>query len=310
MIKIIKRCILNYDFLFFIVSNLYGLINGFKQVTINKNEVCIIEKNKKFILSYYTRVYAFDVIREFNYYTSSVEGILKHNLYEYNFSKPALHKIPNKNIDFYYTFLPEGIETNDIYLKYLDIKSGDYILDLEAYWGLSTYTFSKAVGDEGLVISVESDIQNFNALEKNVKNFNLKNVNIINCAIWSEDTELEFINDGNMGSAVSTLIDRYSNKTKINAFSLDSIVSKFNLAKVNAIKMDIEGSEYKVFTNLSQFINVYKPKFIIEIHKNNSGVIDCKFFEKIFAENNYSFEIRKQSEKGIFPLIFAYPKVN
>ncbi|OGI16797.1 MAG: hypothetical protein A2255_00785 [Candidatus Melainabacteria bacterium RIFOXYA2_FULL_32_9] len=133
MIKIIKRCILNYDFLFFIVSNLYGLINGFKQVTINKNEVCIIEKNKKFILSYYTRVYAFDVIREFNYYTSSVEGILKHNLYEYNFSKPALHKIPNKNIDFYYTFLPEGIETNDIYLKYLDIKSGDYILDLEAY---------------------------------------------------------------------------------------------------------------------------------------------------------------------------------
>ena len=160
------------------------------------------------------------------------------------------------------------------------------------------------------MISVESDIQNFNALEKNVKNFNLKNVNIINCAIWSEDTELEFINDGNMGSAVATLIDRYSNKTKINAFSLDSIVSKFNLAKVNAIKMDIEGSEYKVFTNLSQFINVYKPKFIIEIHKNNSGVIDCKFFEKIFAENNYSFEIRKQSEKGIFPLIFAYPKVN
>ena len=68
----------------------------------------------------------------------------------------------------------EGIDVS--FIKTL-INNGDFILDLGANKGFYTLFFSKKVGTEGKIISIEASQKTFNILQERIKTvWNLENV--------------------------------------------------------------------------------------------------------------------------------------
>ena len=96
-------------------------------------------------------------------------------------------------------------------------------------------------------------------------------------AVWSEDKEMKFFyksNSQNKDNFEGTLeeIDHGDKFEKVDAFSLASIVQKFNIDNIDYIKMDVEGavpavlnSYFQTETNTEKF--PYEISFELEIER-------------------------------------------
>ncbi|MEJ2251235.1 MAG: hypothetical protein P8Y97_16475, partial [Candidatus Lokiarchaeota archaeon] len=73
------------------------------------------------------------------------------------------------------------------YLRYYNIKKGDYIVDCGAFEGLFTRYASKRVGKNGLVLAFEPNLKYFETLRQLKVRYNLGNVLLINKGLWCEN---------------------------------------------------------------------------------------------------------------------------
>jgi len=70
------------------------------------------------------------------------------------------------------------------YIKYDKlISKGDIVCDIGAHIGTHTLLMSELVGEEGHVISIEPDINNFKILSLNISQLSKKLFTLINCAL-------------------------------------------------------------------------------------------------------------------------------
>ena len=310
--KLIKKCILSNNFIFTITANVYARIkiSKYAKVRINQDKIEITNQNNKYVLPLNKNAYAFEVLKDFNFYINAVEPEIIENENVFDFSVIKKHKLKNENESFYYFVLPEIPETDNIYLSYLKLKANDVVLDIGSFTGHTAYRFAKAVGENGLVISVEPDATNFELLQKNIENLKIKNIKTINKALWKEKTILEFLTEGAMGSTLNILNNltrKHKNLIKIETTTLDEIAQNYNLSRINAIKMDIEGAEYEVFSNIDSFLNKYTPeKIIMDIHPNSKGKVDVNYFKNILNSHNYKCQLIEITDNGQYPMLFAY----
>lgn len=146
------------------------------------------------------------------------------------------------------------------------------------------------VGENGKVLAFEPDINNFNALLKNIKKHNLSNVIPIQKGIWSETTILEFNSEGSLGSALLNVLKRGNKKTiqRIEVLSLEDVYKMYNLDRVNFIKMDIEGAELDVIKGSLDFIKKRNINFSIASYHIVNGEKTNIVLEKLFKEIGYS----------------------
>jgi len=129
------------------------------------------------------------------------------------------------------------------YLKHYYLNPGDVVIDAGGYEGTFSIYAAKVVGETGKVIVFEPDTENYRKLESNIRLNGLKNVIIINKALWSEDKTLKFNNKHTAGS--SFFFNASPHVVEISAVSIDNELERLGINKVNFIKMDIEGSEIR-----------------------------------------------------------------
>jgi precorrin-6B methylase 2 len=151
-------------------------------------------------------------------------------------------------------------------------KRNDIVLDLGA--GVGDYAlFSSIRVGGGKIVSVEADPKTFQLLKKNIEENKLKNVIPINIFVSSEREH-----------------------------SIDFIVEKLKLKRVDLIKMDIEGGEYNALKGAIKTIRKFKPKIIIEIHSKNLR-------EKILGFlKNYGYNLAFEKEKKDYGFYLSYFK--
>jgi precorrin-6B methylase 2 len=153
-------------------------------------------------------------------------------------------------------------------------KPNDIVLDLGAGVGDYALLSSIRVGKRGKVISVEAYPQTFELLKRNVKENKLKNVVPLNLFVSSEREH-----------------------------SIDFIVEKLRLRKVDLIKMDIEGEEYNALKGAIKTIRKFKPRIIIEIHSKELRKKIINFLKK------YGYELvfeREKKDRGFYLSYFKY----
>jgi len=117
---------------------------------------------------------------------------------------------------------------------------GNIVLDLGSGIGDYTILSSIKVGSSGRVISVESDEATFQLLTENIRRNKLKNVVPLKL----------FMSSGRKND-------------------IDYIARKFKLKKLDLVKMDIEGEEFKVIKSSRWSITKFRPKIVIEVHSRN-----------------------------------------
>lgn len=287
-------------------------------VKVNKNVVLIVHKQTKRLiaLSRNVAIYTVDFVNCFDYYFSSVKGsTVSINGADYHlidFSRPAYHAVVG--FDDFPIFSPSFMEPFVTARQYLDaacLQPGDVVIDLGAYIGLTAIAFSKAVGKDGLVVSVEPDPASFAAAEQNIARHadvhGFKNIRLFRAAVSGSNEPLRFSAEGAMGSAAQSIIGKGRGKSlAVVAYTLDQLVNIMGLTRVDFVKMDIEGSEEELLRNSERFFRRYRPKIIVEPHRVN-GTRSDEAVRSILSTYGYDCETITQSGVSALPLIIGTP---
>jgi FkbM family methyltransferase len=249
-------------------------------------------------------MYGADIIRFFDYYHGAIESQERNGMKVADYSEPAWHVLKASGVRLHCSSLPEADVTTEIYLEKALLQPGHVILDLGAYCGGSAYFFAKAGGPSCRVISLEPDSLNYASLEKNIEFHGLNNVTPLPCAVWSHSGRLKFQNEGSMGSGVSDVHNRNAPSVEIQAVSIEDLVTRFQLSRIDFIKMDIEGAETVVLKSAGPVLKRYRPGLIVEPHRidgeSNEGEV-----VRILQDIGYTVEALPQGELNL-PLLWAH----
>lgn len=139
----------------------------------------------------------------------------------------------------------------DEYYK-IRLKPNSYIIDCGANIGLSVIYLKRAFPDSK-IIAFEPDEKNFELLNYNINAFGFKNVEIRKQAVWVEQTNLSFTNDGTMSSKIDS-----SGNHIVKAIRLKDLL----IQPVDFLKIDIEGAEYAVLTDIKDSLYQVSNLFI------------------------------------------------
>ena len=140
--------------------------------------------------------------------------------------------------------------------KCYDFKFDDddlFIIDGGANVGLAIF-FWKNRYPNAKVVAFEADPEIFQFLEKNVQRNSLKNVTLVNKALWSSNTVLNFQEEG--ADAGRVIAD--SGSRRIEGVRLSEYISR----TVHYLKLDIEGAELEVLEEIKGKLHLVERIFI------------------------------------------------
>jgi FkbM family methyltransferase len=149
------------------------------------------------------------------------------------------------------------------------IKKGDIILDVGAQMGLMTVLFNKLSGKEGKVLSYEPTPSTYKILSKTLELNNISSVTIQKAV--SDKNGIAFFNISEQECDAANSLSQNSNRKSNNQIevivtSIDNEVMENKLEKLNFIKIDAEGAEYKVLLGASLSIDNFKPTILLALH--------------------------------------------
>lgn len=177
----------------------------------------------------------------------------------------------SKVIDHYvfYGFQFPGIPD---FIHKLD-KDGD-VLDIGANIGITTLLFAKHLeGGSGRVVSFEPSKSNFQRLEKHVHLNRFKNIILKKMALGHDRGFSSLAEVLSSNPAMNRIINDtnfYDKKVeKIIISTVDEEISKLKITKINGIKIDVEGYEYKVLLGAEKTLENHKPILHIEVIDSN-----------------------------------------
>jgi FkbM family methyltransferase len=119
------------------------------------------------------------------------------------------------------------------------------IVDCGGNIGLATVYFKNRYKD-AKIISIEPDKGNFAILQQNIKNYD--DVIGINSAVWSKSTYLKIENANAAGWGFIVKEATLSDENSFIATSISDLMKKYELERIDILKMDIEGAEKEIFS--------------------------------------------------------------
>lgn len=180
-------------------------------------------------------------------------------------------------------------------------NEGTYI-DVGAHTGLYPITCLKA-NSKNDVICIEPDYMNLSRLLTNLRLNKFLRVKTILGAASNFDGKAKFKKTTNkfiLGQGGK--IDNEGTETNVNR--LDTLFFKKITKKLNAIKIDSEGSDYNVLLGAENLIDQFKPKILIEVREENkmeiASFLKSKSYKIYNVENtNKEFDYEKDKIKKV-----------
>lgn len=142
------------------------------------------------------------------------------------------------------------------------------------------------------VIALEPSPENCQLCKKNLSGYDESRVTVLEKGVWSEENGLVVVRPDGLGLEHSHRVRVASPSEEPTVFgtSLDKLIAQFNLKKIDLLKIDVEGSEFAVFSakNLGWLEKV--RNITIELHSE-----ECK---KVFfkAMEGFKYKLEQHGE--------------
>jgi FkbM family methyltransferase len=202
-------------------------------------------------------------------------------------------------------------DTSDIHTFYQVVYDEDYkielgfeprvIVDLGANVGLASIYFANRY-PQASIFAVEPEPANFAAMQVNTAPY--ANIRCFNYGAWSKTAQL-LVEDSGWGHwAFKVKEVDYVNEQTIPAISVEALMRENQLAEIDVLKIDIEGSEKELFEENYEPWLANTKVIIIELHDNFRAGASASFFK---ALTRYDFRMTHREENVICYLNPNYP---
>ncbi|HXB10210.1 MAG TPA: FkbM family methyltransferase [Puia sp.] len=188
-----------------------------------------------------------------------------------------------------------GKEYADIFFLKKFIRKGDYCVDIGAHLGYFTLPLSRLVGDTGKVFAIEPMRAFHDTLQGLLVQKHVQNVTLYKVALGGDG---EYVQMGIPDSgatkhfAHARVVEAnphlaFSGSEQVRNESGDRLFAE--LPRLDYIKCDVEGLEYKVFASMTKTIEKHRPILLCEFF---DGGQRRQFFELIkpFGYEGYVLE--------------------
>lgn len=185
----------------------------------------------------------------------------------------------------------------ETFKKHFPNRKGINIIDAGSNIGLTSLYFSRFF-DNANYICIEPDDANFESMSYNLEKNKVQNLVKVKGGLWSKNTFLNIVRDFRDKNDWAIRVEETSNKTNLEAFSIDYLIKKHHFEVIDILKIDIEGSEKEVITgnsaNLS-YLSITKC-IAIEIHDE----FNCRqAIYKILEDHNFTYFDDKELTIGV-----------
>jgi FkbM family methyltransferase len=166
---------------------------------------------------------------------------------------------------------PEGV---------VAVEPGDVVLDAGGCWGDTALYAAVKAGPQGRVICFEFSPDNLALLERNLSaNPELAGrIEIVREAVW--DGSKEFLVFDPQGPETHVSGGQESTAARVRACSIDRLVEAKNLARVDFVKMDIEGAELAALRGAIKTLRRFRPKLAIALYHRDADFHEIPNFVK------------------------------
>ena len=135
------------------------------------------------------------------------------------------------------------------------------------------------VGKEGRVVAFEPVPDTFARLEENIGLNDLPQLSPVNHALWMEKATLTFSlsrdNEHNLGGYSFAESKDAVRHTLCSAIRLDDFAEQAGIARVDAVKMDIEGAERFALEGCREIVTRDLPVFLLEVSRATCARASC-----------------------------------
>jgi FkbM family methyltransferase len=149
---------------------------------------------------------------------------------------------------------------------------GSVFVDVGAFVGAYTLLAAKAIGSAGRVIALEPDQTNRRQLERNLSLNNVSNTTVLPLAAWSRTGPVPWHHDPDHPNWHK--VDEWQGTDVAEAVTLDDLVVRLGLPRVDWIKLDIEGAEVEVLRGADKTLRGHSPTLFIEVHNTLPALED------------------------------------
>ena len=154
---------------------------------------------------------------------------------------------------------------------------------------------SQLVGPTGKVFAIEPSPLIFKMLQHNVGLQEHSNFELFNFACGNENGEVNFCtsNSSNLSRIENLEIshnDNTINVSKVEIKTIDSFLKNKDLNRLDFVRFDTEGFEFKIYQGMQETIKKYKPMLCFELHKAFLGLGKTLEFLKILQNDGYEIK--------------------
>lgn len=162
------------------------------------------------------------------------------------------------------------------------IRPGMTVIDVGANVGVYTFSAAQRVGETGKVIAIEPFKNCVSCLQETTRINKLPWVKIYEAAASDHcgSAKLSLHNASELNEVISdnSPSSDSAQTVTIECLTLDSLIEKENLTRVDWLKIDAEGHEIKVLQGAETLLTQFKPNIIYEniggVHRSNGDVTE------------------------------------
>jgi FkbM family methyltransferase len=160
----------------------------------------------------------------------------------------------------------EGIKEvygGEEYEQKFKIKKGAVIVDAGAHIGIFTVKAAGQIGEQGKVVAVEPNAENFNLLSVNREINKLTNVVTVNAAISDYDGKASLYSRTGHSGGFSIVEQHSQSSVSVEVFTLDDLLSQLGINRIDFLKIDAEGAELQIIKGGSKVLSESDAKIVV-----------------------------------------------
>ncbi len=181
------------------------------------------------------------------------------------------------------------------------VPVGGTFIDVGANIGIHSMLAALRAGREGRVLALEASPVTYPLLVENLSSAGCPGAVAMNVAVWDAHGTVAFSHTPeNAGcSHVNPAPHESGRVFTVPCDSLDSLVAGAGLARIDLIKIDVEGSEIRVLRGARKTLSRFKPPIVLEFHAHTLRAYEsASVFDLYKAVRDLGYQMKVLCQDG------------